>query len=259
MPNGFIGASVRRFLEGTNKAMTAAGSVHDRKPFEGVSVGEIKVIVPAIPSGSNQRFPINPTEAMQGTHMTGVGRSSNIVVNQAVYEDAGKRLDRTDDRAGEEIYKIATAIEEMCADMYIVPSTVPKVLAITGQIKDSLGRFRAATENVNIETRRFVNEISRIDQSDGAFLLAIQESAATQAIQSVSNAVQQQASNMRETSMRLADTAEALALEAQELRDSAARSREEILQTRDQVRGLYSSINDIQANSSQRPMSMLNW
>ena len=85
------------------------------------------------------------------------------------------------------------AIESMCANIYIVPETVPKVLAITSQVKNMLPQFRSLTEEVCIDTRRFVNEMAEIDgASVGNFSLAVSERGTAEAVGQVRNAVNRQ-------------------------------------------------------------------
>jgi len=164
------------------------------------------------------------------------------------------KADTVDDQVGEEIYRTVMAIEHMCSSTYIVPSTVSKILAVTARIKDSLGPFRSVTEDIRIETRRYVNEIARIDQSGEMFRVVLNNSSATEVIKSITSSMTHQADNMRETSQNLAAAAEAAALEAQMLLNQAEQTRESARQIRGEISGLQRTLSEIRTTSTHHPM-----
>ena len=195
MPNGFSGYSVKRFFETTNHALEQAVNIHNNNPMQGMK----GVISPRI---LNVRMPFTVDSALSGRYTTGVGRSSNIVVNPAVYENVIKNVNRVDDQSGADLYRLSVAIEKMCNNIFIVPETIPRIMAITGQIKKCLGQFRPIAEEVNITTRNFVRQMMEIDGGSSgsqAVTLAISEQGAAQARQSISKMREQQSSNMTST------------------------------------------------------------
>lgn len=249
MPNGFLGASANNFIRETHRAMLTAVNAHNRKPFEGFSAGNVPL--PRIEPGVNQRFPFSADDGLSGRHAVGIGNSSNVVVEQVTYEDSLRKVDMVDDQAGEEIYRAAMAIEEMCSSMYIVPETAPKIMAITNQIKNSLGRFRSLTEDVNIETRRFVNEIRHIDQGGDMFFLAMQDMMANDVVNRASGSMNQQAENMRNTSQELCAAAREAREEAMERFAEARDMRDLAREIRQQICGLQEEIKDLRRQTGQ--------
>ena len=215
--NGFSSMTFERFLITTNNAMTAAGEVHDRNPFEGVT--SVNVPLPSVNIGRNQSHPFSPDEAIGGRHPVGIGSHTNVVIDQGVYENALRRADVMEDQLGEEIYKTAMAIEKMCTSIYIVPETVPKILALTEQVKSSLGQFRALTEDASIQTRKYINEIMQLDQGSGN--IAVSERVAHNVMRNVSSAANRQGDNMRNTARGFSSTAQSLTRTANSLHNQA--------------------------------------
>ena len=228
MASGFAGESVQRFLASVNNEMEEAGREHSTNPMEGESSDV--VTIPPAPNVSNQRMPFNAESGTGGNHPTGIGNSSNIVVYQGVYEEVIRRVNLVDDQAGADIFMIANAIEEMCSRIFVVPETVPRILAITGRLKASLGQFRSLTEEANIVTRRYVNTVMEIDRgsrssgsaavgvnqvsrssggaavgvnqvsgSSGSAVVAISRTRATDAIRRVESTMERQVDSMDRT------------------------------------------------------------
>ena len=160
--DGFLGNSAAEFIRETNLAMNEAIEEHNKDPFEGESFNEY----PPPPLGSvhNERVPFSDESTAEGRYSVGVGTSDNVVVDNDEYEDITRVVDQIDEQAGSDLFRAAEAIETMCSSIYIVPVTVPRVLAITNQLKNSLREFRSLTEEANIHTRRFANEIREIDE-----------------------------------------------------------------------------------------------
>jgi hypothetical protein len=250
MINGFTGMSLERFLRNTNEAMELAHAGHSRDPFAGVAPGEVSL--PQLSTPINKRPPFGTESAFGGRHRTGVGSSANIVVDQSVYDNVLRMADDADGQAGEDIYRIAEAIENMCSSIYVVPETVPKVLAITSQIKSSLSQFRSMTENVCIQTRRFVNEIRHIDRAHSSFLFVLNRSSANDTISSVSDAMKQQSGNMKNTSQELQSKSKSLREHAREFKDEARNMRKEVASLQIQLRDLREQIRREQERIRQK-------
>ena len=197
MARGFSGRSVERFFTNTGEALHAAGKAHDIDPFVGMTAD--LTTFPSLPNRSNRPVPFQPEDAWSGgNHARSVGDSSNIVVDPHVYNEVTQRVDRVDHQAGADLYAVAEAIEEMCAKIFIVPETVPHILAITRRLKGSLGRFRAYTEDSNINIRRFVNHIADADRGNTG-IVAISTAEAERTINRVSSTANAQADNMERT------------------------------------------------------------
>jgi len=168
MIRGFFGMAASSFIRDTNDAMAESSREHSRDPFESYVREEGDEGPARRPRRTiravNQRPLFSPEAALRGTHAVGVRNSSNVVVDQDTYEEVLRRLNAVDDQAGEDIYKCCAAIEEMCQSTLIIPETLPRILEITSQLKNSLGEFRALTEETSIRTKNFVNRVVEIDR-----------------------------------------------------------------------------------------------
>lgn len=243
--NGFSGMSAQRFLISTTEAMSRASEVHNLNPLEGVPEG--KVTPPRLRTPTNQRPPFPIESAMGGKHMVGIGNSTNIVVNQGVYDNVLRMLDMSDEQSGEDIYRIAVAIEEMCASTFIVPETVPRVMSITSQIKGLLGEFRSLTEDACIQTRKFVNEIRQIDQAEDSFEFVLNERLASDAVNRVVNAGKQQSSHME-------NTAKQYRAQAESFRDQARQHESRVASIENQIERIEGQILKLE-NQKRRPFN----
>ena len=143
MPSGFIGDAARSYLVKTSEALLIAANANPR----GASRGE---------------SPYPPDKAVRGRVLTGVGNSSNIVVDSLTYTEAMRRMDSIDERMGELFYSISQELEQMCQTSYIIPQTRPRFLNVCESMKGSLGRFRDLTYDLFVTTNRFVREITEI-------------------------------------------------------------------------------------------------
>jgi len=161
MINGFSGRSAVHFINATNTALAESGEALSRDPFQGREWRRGNP--PNIRPGINQRAPFSEESGMNGGHTVGVGNATNIVVDEHVYEDVVRQIGMLDEEFGADLYRTATAIEEMCTSMYVAPETTPLLLEIASQLKSSLGQFRSLTEEASIQTRRFVDEMMEID------------------------------------------------------------------------------------------------
>ena len=210
MPKGLSGVTVGRFFKKTNEAMETAGKAHNKNPLENIPKG--KVPQPNLATPNNQKLPFSYEDAnpLNDRYITGVGNSSNIVVEESIYRDAIRKINIADEKAGEEIYKMACVIEEMCKSIYIVPQTIPRVMSITSRIKDSLPQFRYLTEEVNITTRKLVDEMGRIDQAPDMFKLVVSDRGAEHVINTTKNIVDRQIESMENTAQGYARTADSM-------------------------------------------------
>jgi len=212
MPHGFQGNFVQEFFIDVNEALDTASQVHSRNPFEGETDTENPP--PRIPPATNQRPPFAVESATSGGHSLGVGNSSNIVVDQNIYNSFSRHLSAIDDRTGESIFIAVSAIENMCRTAFIVPETVPRILEITSQIKSSLSTFRSQAEETSIQARSFAGEMADVDEGN-ANRLALSDSGSSQAISQVSNVIHRQSESMENTQRNLITNAESLAQESE--------------------------------------------
>ena len=215
---GFHGNFAISFMGRANKAIEYAGKANKVDPFD--ERYRRRAIVDPPPFSSPPEPPPPFNEMLSGgSQRTGVGNSSNIVVEQSTYENVTKMADRVDDEAGAEIYKCCMEIEQMCQNTFVVPETISRILAITGQVKGSLGQFRSMTEEINIATRNFARNIIEADPYRGnseydeygeysgggrssSTSLAVSETAVRQASHTANMAMSRQEESMNRTSQQ---------------------------------------------------------
>ena len=159
MPHGFIGNAAHKYLSSVSSALSSAHAVHSKNPHGGGG----SVAPPALPMRNNVNAKNPPESAMSGGYPTRIGNQTNIVVNEDAYAEILQKIRMTDSGIAEEIHSIATQIEEMCKTIYVVPATLPKYLAIVGNVKSSLGDFQSLAERSGMKAYEFSNEITRID------------------------------------------------------------------------------------------------
>ena len=181
MPSGFKGAPARLYLQKVNTALADAKSVHERVSHSATSIAtaESTTTLTAVTYGQNATSrqtaarmvlpqvknappPYEEATAFSGSHKTGVGNSSNIVVSSSEYSTIFSRLNQIDDDMGRSMFKVASDIEELCRGDFVIPQTVQKCNIISGGLKNSLGEYRSLTEDTLVRTRRFVNGIMSI-------------------------------------------------------------------------------------------------
>jgi len=195
-----------------------------------------RINMPAFPEPINHKLPYQPEDAdpFNDRHKTGVGNRSNIVVEQSVYEECMQKLEAVDDKAGQEIYRMCCTIEEMCKTIYIVPETIPRVMAITSRIKNSMPEFRGITEEVRLQVKKHVDEIGHIDQAPDGFKVIVSDEGAEYVIGSTKDAVGKQVDSMENTAQSYARGAESLRSQADSFRSQAGRlgNRKDMLDDR---------------------------
>jgi len=200
---GFRANFAINFMEKTNRAIENAAKIHEKDPFE--RRRHIAVVTPP-PFANPPRPPAPFNIESGGSPRTGIGNSSNIVVDQSTYENITQMVDRVDDDAGAEFYKCCMEIEQMCQNTFIVPETISQILAITSQVKGSLGQFRSMTEEVNIQARNFARNMIEADPPKGSGgssgMLAVSEASVGQARSRTSQSIDRQCENMDRTVQR---------------------------------------------------------
>jgi len=161
MPYGFIGNAAKNYLSTIVNALSDAHAVHSKNPHVGSSGGAAP---PPLPVRNNHQAKDSPESAMSGGYPLRIGNQSNIVVNEDAYAEILQKIRMTDSGIAEELYNIATQIEEMCKTIYVVPATLPKYLAIVESIKSSLDEFQSLAEQTGMQAYEFASEITRIDR-----------------------------------------------------------------------------------------------
>ena len=233
MQRGFSGTFAGQFMERTNEAVQRASTAHNKPPLGNTTFEKARIPNLGTPMNRNPPF-----SSMGSSHTTGVGNSSNIVVDEMVYRDAINRLDIIDDQAGEEIYKMTCTIEEMCKNIYVVPATNPRVVAITEQLKGSLSQFRSLCGDITTRTRRYVDEVGNIDQAHGAVNLVASASGVQNAISNARTAADRQVKNMQSTATRYKQVSQTLKNRAASLKNQATNLSNQITSTELQIQTL---------------------
>ena len=198
--------------------------------------GSSSISLPNFREPQNHKTPFSPEDAnpLHDRHKTGVDNRSNIVVEQDIYEDAVKQMEAADDKAGEEIYKMACKIEEICKTIYIVPETNPRAMAITGRAKDCLSKFRELTEEVNIQVKQYVSEIGHIDKAPDGFKVVVSDEGAEHVISGIKSSAGKQVQSMEDTARSYAQGIDSLKHQANSLNRQADTTKNQIdmLETR---------------------------
>ncbi len=99
-----------------------------------------------------------------GSHITGRGNQSNIVIDKEEYDEVLRMLRSVDEATARSLYEASMKIEDFCSSIYIVPDTLPPYLSLLGKVKTSLSEYQALTEETSAFAVRFVNEILDMDQ-----------------------------------------------------------------------------------------------
>ena len=193
---------------------------------------ETSISLPRLPSVVNLPAPFKAEDAWsEVSQARNRGDSSNIVVDSHVYHSAMRRMDMIDNQAGADIHRCCNAIEEMCASMYIVPETVPRVMEIVSRVKGSLGQFRSLTAEIDMSANRFINAAAEIDHGNMSNIV-VSRAPADQAIHRVADTMSRQADNMERTERGYRDQAVTLAEQARSRRNRAHEARQQRLSLR---------------------------
>ena len=157
MPRGYVGQPCWRYLNEVSDAISDAKPVHNQNPFSNLS--NRAVSPPSLAPRRNKFPPHTPDTAKSGSFSTGIGNSSNIVVEQNEYDSILTQINQIDDAIGLELYNIVLEIEAMCEVDYVMPLTVPRCLLISNAVKNSLSDFRALTDECLTKVRYFISGI----------------------------------------------------------------------------------------------------
>jgi len=209
MPN-LVGNIAEKFRAKTEAALTRAGAAHLRDPFERGNFGDVPT--------PNLR---TPTNVQMNLHMISqtpmarnMGTSANVVINPNIYNQAVRRMDAIDELVGAEIHAALCQIEEMCSTIFQVPETIERIRNVCSEVKRCLGPFRAVTDGIAIDTRKYVHAMSDVDHGNTG-QIAISQLGADNAVQAASNALDRQANNMERTSASYKSTSDRLERDAE--------------------------------------------
>jgi len=144
MPYGFMGSASEKYLRNVDDALTKNNNTYDRNAPD--EEGLLK-------------SPYPPEEAFFGGYAVGVGNQSNIVVDQDAYSEILRRIQAADTNAIEDLNKISTEIDNLCSTDYIIPKTLHRYSDVLIRTKNTFKEFRSLTEDVEIRTRNYVQEI----------------------------------------------------------------------------------------------------
>jgi hypothetical protein len=118
MPDGFRGDNPKKYLTEVENALTQAESIHIKDPF--INVDKSVIPPPSLPDRSANEKPPHPASTgHKGGHKTGIGDSTNIVVDEAVYYQALSQMVETDEALYETFLEVISGIEDMCENSYI--------------------------------------------------------------------------------------------------------------------------------------------
>jgi len=160
MPEGFVGSFAANYLTAIEEVLSVARLVHMQNPFANLS--NWAVPPPALPARFNRDQTHPPETARSGGYSTDVGTSNNVVVDQGEYQDILRKIDIADDKIGESLYNISSAINDLCSTSFRLRMTVPRCLDISESVKTSMGEFRSLTESAAIKMRAFSRDITAI-------------------------------------------------------------------------------------------------
>jgi hypothetical protein len=90
---------------------------------------------------------------------TGVGTSSNIVLNPDDYDYFSREMRTINSNVAENVNMLLAQIEEMCNTIFVMPETGPKVMAYMSAIQTSLKEFVELGYATSDQTDSYVNEM----------------------------------------------------------------------------------------------------
>lgn len=145
MAYGFIGNKSASYFQGVANTLSMANSVLSS-------------------TGGSAYFAGTSADEQSLQYPVGVGTPANIAVDEELYSDTLRKIDKVDDDMAESVYNVVARLEKMCEVDFVVPDTTPKVLATLNEIKQTLGEFRdVTTEAVNV-VQSFITEIGLADR-----------------------------------------------------------------------------------------------
>jgi hypothetical protein len=160
MPYGFVGKACKAYIEAVSEALSAAGDEHSKDPFSACNSDVVPL--PSLPIRNNQKPPYELDNASNGGHATGVGNQTNIVVDRDLYNEILNKISADDTNTANELYKVISRIEQICASNYNLPKTLPNYQSVLDSVKNSLEEFRSLTIEVKNNIDSFVEEIINI-------------------------------------------------------------------------------------------------
>jgi len=160
MPHGFRGNAAKVYLQAVDYAITDAVTAHNRSPF---NVGRGNVVpLPTLGFRQNERPVYPPSTANAGGSSSGTGSSDNIVVENADYESALRKIEQADYTLGTTIYAAADEIVSLCDTSFDVPLTTKEVQIIALGTKNFLSEYGDITDLAERRMRNFITNILEI-------------------------------------------------------------------------------------------------
>jgi len=160
MPYGFSGDAAKAYLRKVEEALDEAKVAHNKDPFSTATSNSVPL--PELQYRANEKSPYPESEAYGGGSTSGVGNSSNIVVDCGEYGDSIYKIIQTDAAIGESIYNATTEINNLCDEYFSVPLTTQEILIISHGVKNSLYEFTDLTTNTNASMSGFISNILSI-------------------------------------------------------------------------------------------------
>lgn len=157
MSLGFSGAPARQYLKDIRNAMNAAKVAHSMDPFRNLS--NRTVTPPALPPRQNVDISFIDSLGNSGSHATGIGNSSNIVVSSSQYASISNSIDAADRNMGVTLINVANAIEKLCDTSYRLPQATPRCREVESFVKASLNGYNSLTESLKESISHFSNNI----------------------------------------------------------------------------------------------------
>jgi len=166
MPNGFVGQPARAFLrkanEGHNRAIgVTQETAENNNQIRAAGVAQGAAISNAMRIQHARELPFRPEDAEHGRFVTGVGNSTNIVVNQDDHARLVGQIHRIDDAIGECVYSCIREIEDLCRTVFVMPTVSKRCMDICNDFNRVLGSFRIGDEAA-MHIRNFAYEIDGI-------------------------------------------------------------------------------------------------
>jgi len=150
MPNGFRGEHAASYLNKVSEIHEAA-------------VAATNQTAPGAPAGPQViSLPYEPGTAHTGSSTTGYGTSANIVSDQSEYTSAMHDIEDGDQYVGQIIYDSAVEVKEICDTVLIMPATNPKILNVSGEVKQSLNSFMSAVGEMAQAASGFASSITGV-------------------------------------------------------------------------------------------------